>query len=275
MGEVATRGRLASVTLASLLLVLLVLVSTAHPARAAGCTVAVCPTITSLSQSAGPNSGGTSVTVRGTGFVAGATVDFGSHNVPSTFVSTTTLTTTSPSIVPGFGSLFFDVKNPDGGTSQQVVTFSFYEALPAFQLGSAAAISTYGFHGNYRTDVFGRGMDGALHHTWRPDVNGAWQAWEGLGGMLSSSPTAVSWSPNRIDVFAKGTDNGLWHKWWNGTSWNGWEPLGGVLTAAPSVSSWGDGRLDVFARGSDNALYHRFYANGWGGWERLGKRIGG
>jgi hypothetical protein len=94
---------------------------------------------------------------------------------------------------------------------------------------------------------------------------------ESLGGVLSSSPAAVSWGPNRIDVFAQGADGGLLHQYWNGSTW-GWESLGGgVLSSPPAAVSWGPNRIDVFAQGQDNALVHRYWnGSSWGVWESLG-----
>lgn len=86
----------------------------------------------------------------------------------------------------------------------------------------------------------------------------AWSDWENLGGIITSSPAAVSWDDDRIDVFAAGTNNHLYHKWYD-EGWSDWEDLGGVIMGAPSVASWDEGRLDVFVRGTDNALYHKWY----------------
>jgi hypothetical protein len=41
-----------------------------------------------------------------------------------------------------------------------------------------------------------------------------------IGGFLTSDPTAVSWSNNRIDVFVRGGDFALYHKWFDGS----WKP---------------------------------------------------
>jgi len=117
-------------------------------------------------------------------------------------------------------------------------------------------------------DVFARGTDNALYqNTW----NGtAWSGWGSRGGVLTSSPSAVSWSSNRIDVFVRGTDNQMWHKFSNGTSWSNYESLGGVLTSGPAAASWAAGRLDVFVVGTDRALYHKWWNGAWSNWESLG-----
>lgn len=97
-----------------------------------------------------------------------------------------------------------------------------------------------------------------------------WHGFEGLGGILTSRPNAVSWAANRIDVVVRGTDSAVWHKWWDGSSWKGYENLGGQIQGAPAISSWGNGRLDMFATGLNHHLYHKWYQGGWSGWEDLG-----
>jgi Protein of unknown function (DUF4232)/Repeat of unknown function (DUF346) len=147
------------------------------------------------------------------------------------------------------GSLLYSGWSPLGGVVQ-----------------GAPAVTTWG---GGRVDVFVRGSDNNLWHTWNTP---SWSVWENLGappGGLASDPGTVAWSSGRIDVFAAGVGGQLWHKWYAG-SWSGWENLGGVTVGAPTVSSWGPGRLDVFVRGSDNQLWHRWYASGWSGWEPRG-----
>ncbi|SEW08913.1 C1 family peptidase [Kaistella antarctica] len=98
----------------------------------------------------------------------------------------------------------------------------------------------------------------------------SWHGFENLGGLLTSTPNAVSWGPNRIDVVVRGTDSAVYHKWWNGSSWNGYENLGGLIQDAPTICSWANGRLDIFATGLNHHLWHRWYQGGWSGWEDLG-----
>lgn len=97
-----------------------------------------------------------------------------------------------------------------------------------------------------------------------------WQGWSGLGGIITSKPSAVSWGVNRIDVVVRGTDSAVWHRWWDGTAWFGYESLGGIIQGAPTICSWANGRLDIFAIGTNHHLFHKWYQGGWSNWEDLG-----
>ena len=98
----------------------------------------------------------------------------------------------------------------------------------------------------------------------------AWHGYEGLGGVITSKPSAVSWANNRIDVVARGMDSAMWHMWWDGAHWGGWENLGGTLDSGPAVSSWSANRLDCFVKGTDSHLYHKWWnGSAWSGWENL------
>jgi Repeat of unknown function (DUF346)/IPT/TIG domain len=229
------------------------------------------PTVASVTPNAGPNAGNSAITVAGTGFQSGAFIKINGANHASIPVGTTRLDTLTTA-VPSVGSFVVEVDNPDGGKSTQPVVFNFYEPLPAGQLFSAAQPATHQIGGGTQLDIFGRGSDDKVYHTYRTSSHPSWNSWESLGGTVTSGLGAVSWGgQNRIDVFARGSDNALWHKWWDGTAWNGWEPLGGDLASGPAVTSWGVGRLDVFVRGNDNQLWRRHFDSGaWSGWEPLG-----
>lgn len=78
-------------------------------------TYAPLPTVASISPTAGPVAGGTSVTLTGTGFVAGATVAFGATQSPTvTVVSATQITAVSP---PGVAGTVPVTVTTAGGTS--------------------------------------------------------------------------------------------------------------------------------------------------------------
>ena len=99
-----------------------------------------------------------------------------------------------------------------------------------------------------RIDVFVEGADAALWHDTLSGGTSSWEsvggrlgsgpsavlwhwnngAWEGLGGSIAYTMSAVSAAPGTLDVFAQTTGRTLWHRGWSG-SWAGWEDGGGVL----------------------------------------------
>jgi hypothetical protein len=239
------------------------------------------PTVNAVGPNAGPNTGTTNVKIIGANFQSGATATVGSSgHLTTSFVSSNTLLVNPPNISPAFGASRVVVTNPDGMSSTQNVFFNYFEGLPSGAATSLAAVANP--NQPQRMDVFIKGSDNGLWHTFSANNDGHWSSWSSLGGILSSAPTAVSWQDgSRIDVFIRGTDNGLWHKWWDGTRWNGWEGLGGILSSDPGGVSWGPPdrrvgpppapRIDVFVRGTDNALWHKWWDSvRWNGWEGLG-----
>jgi hypothetical protein len=77
-------------------------------------TYLAAPTVTGVSPSAGKTSGGTTVTISGSGFVTGATVSFGSAKATVTNVSPGSIKATAPAGTAG--SVNVTVTTP-GGTS--------------------------------------------------------------------------------------------------------------------------------------------------------------
>jgi hypothetical protein len=73
-----------------------------------------------------------------------------------------------------------------------------------------------------KTGVFVTGTTNALYQ-WTGSTG-----WVNLGGYLTSSPGATSWSSGTIDVFARGGDNGLWQRFYNKGAWGTWTSIGGV-----------------------------------------------
>ena len=106
-----------------------------------------------------------------------------------------------------------------------------------------------------RIDVVAAGTDSAL---WHLSYDGAWSAWESLGGTLIASPGIASSAPGRLDVFVAGTDSALWHLA-HEDGGGSWESLGGTLVSAPAAVSWEPDRIDVVAAGTDSALWHRWW----------------
>ncbi|MBN1417467.1 MAG: IPT/TIG domain-containing protein, partial [Planctomycetes bacterium] len=100
------------------------------------------PTVGSVSPSSGPTAGGTPVAIAGTGFRAGATVRFGTADpVPSTFVSSTSLSCTTPA--QEAGAVRVTVVNPDGQEGARDGAFE-YIASPQVASISPASGPTAG-----------------------------------------------------------------------------------------------------------------------------------
>jgi hypothetical protein len=84
------------------------------------------PTVTSISSTSGPTSGGANVTIRGTNFVTGATVMFGNAFATDvTVASSTSITATTPPQPAGPSNV--TVTNPDG---QSVASLGSISLLP-------------------------------------------------------------------------------------------------------------------------------------------------
>jgi hypothetical protein len=90
--------------------------STTHPGDQYTYTPPPAPTVTNVSPGSGPNTGGTSVTITGTGFSGATAVNFGSGN-PATFSvsNPTTIMATAPA-AGSLGAVHVTVTTP-GGTS--------------------------------------------------------------------------------------------------------------------------------------------------------------
>lgn len=116
-------------------------------------TLAVPPVIDSLTPASGPETGGTAVTITGTGFTGATGVTFGGSAATAfTVVDDTTITATTPAHAPGATNVV--VQSPDGASGPGGFTFV---ALPAITSiappsgpvtgGTPVAITGTGFTG--------------------------------------------------------------------------------------------------------------------------------
>ena len=115
------------------------------------------PTITSVAPAAGPLAGGTTVTITGTGFVTGATVDFGLTGATGvTVVSATSITAVSPAVPAG--TVDVTVTTP-GGTSATLPADQFtYDPVPTI---TSVAPASGPVAGGTTVTVTGTGFTGA------------------------------------------------------------------------------------------------------------------
>ena len=70
-----------------------------------------------------------------------------------------------------------------------------------------------------RLDIMVLNSNSQMSHMFSLDGGTTWQDGANLGKprgrtTIFSSPTAISWGPNRIDCFVIGSDYNLWHVWW-------------------------------------------------------------
>ena len=157
--------------------------------RSSGYTYAVvppAPTITSVSPSSGPNTGGTVVTVNGTNFVSVQSVGFGLFgpmSVPYTVVSPTQITFTTPSTGGSIGSAFLSIQTA-GGSVNLPSAFT-YTAAPAVPVISFVSGATGPEAGGTRVSISGSNFTGTTSVT--------------FGGVAALSFSATS---NNITAYA-------------------------------------------------------------------------
>jgi len=140
--------------------------------------------------------------------------------------------------------------------------------MPEYPAPAAVARGTDEF------DLFRRGPDNTLR--WRHFNGTSWEAWQDLGGFLTSSPAAVSLGADHLQVFARGLDYAVWYlNYTSGSGWGAWErldmPAGISAAFAPAALSTGSDRVNLYVPGSDGALWGITSDGGvWSPWESLG-----
>jgi hypothetical protein len=79
--------------------------------------------------------------------------------------------------------------------------------------------------------LFVRGTDDGVYHRTRNSA-GVWGAWEALGGLTPSAPSATfDVLTGNLHAFVRGTDNGIYQNTRNPNGiWSGWAPVGGLTT---------------------------------------------
>jgi hypothetical protein len=127
-----------------------------------------------------------------------------------------------------------------------------------------------------RLEVFARGTDNRLWHSWQAAKNaGPWSGFSSLSGAIVDGPSVARSRTGRLHVFARGLDDTLQHIAQTAPNgpWGMWESLGGTVLATPAVARNKDGRLEVFVLGREGILSHiseQEQENAWSGWHALG-----
>jgi len=120
------------------------------------------PVITLLSPAAGPTNGGTPVIFFGSGFEAGATVDFGTNPAPTVVISgPNNLTATTPAAPSG--PVAVTVRNPDGTSLTQPAAFT-YGVAPLIGASPTNQTAVLGGTVQFRVTAVG---DAPLSYQWQ------------------------------------------------------------------------------------------------------------
>jgi hypothetical protein len=136
--------------------------------------------VTSISPTSGPMTGGTQVTVRGTGFEPDSRVVFDGYDAASAqFVDSTTMIATTPAHVPGIVWVAVFTSDFRAGWINQA--FEFVDTTPP-TLTPVIYSGTLGKNGWYVTDV--------SFYFWAEDPDSPITVWEGCESTTISSDTA-------------------------------------------------------------------------------------
>ena len=146
------------------------------------------PTVTALSPSSGPVSGGTSITIRGSGFTSPASVSFGSNAATNVVVdSSTQITATTPA---GSGTVEVGVTDSQGSsvTGGTGATFTYIPAPALASLSPPAGTS------GTTVQLFGSGfgtVPGAVYWTQGTTI-------------IPQTPSSTEWADGRITTAVPG-----------------------------------------------------------------------
>ncbi len=137
-----------------------------------------------------------------------------------------------------------------------------------------------------RLEIFARGTDGAIWHTWQGTPSGGWGQWYSLGkpggGGFVSDVTAGRNGDGRLEIAAVDGSGGVWHAWQTSPS-GGWTsafyPLSSrPVTGTPGINTNQDGRLEIFATAADDRsiihIWQGVPSGGWGNWYSVGGAAG-
>jgi hypothetical protein len=63
-----------------------------------------------------------------------------------------------------------------------------------------------------RLELFVRGADRAVWHSWQTAPNNGWSGWASLGGWVDMIAMGQN-ADGRLEIFARGSDGAMWHNW--------------------------------------------------------------
>jgi hypothetical protein len=183
------------------------------------------PTVSSLSSTSGTTAGGGSVTLSGSGFVAGATVTFGGIAAPVTTLTSAAIAVTTPAHSPGVVDV--TVSNPDG---QSVTVGGAYTYVLPAPTGLAAT------GGSHQVSLAWRAVSGATsYNVLRASSSSGPFALVGTSGTTIYVDTGLADGTRwyyRVQATGGGTTSG------NSSTVNAWTvpPTPGGLAATPGTT---------------------------------------
>jgi hypothetical protein len=79
-----------------------------------------------------------------------------------------------------------------------------------------------------------------------------------LGGVLTSSPSVMSFNQNHMEVVVRGQDEGVWTLRWDAaTGWADWVTLEAQIKDSPGAVAQSQYNWQVYVRGMDDHVYER------------------
>jgi hypothetical protein len=127
-------------------------------------TYVAAPSITAITPVSGPTAGGTAITITGTGFQSGATVQVGGVTASSvSLLGSTTITATTPAHPTGdVPSLAVDVvvSNPDGQIATKSNAFTYNAPVVAALKANVVMVSSGPVSGGTAVTILGSGFTG-------------------------------------------------------------------------------------------------------------------
>lgn len=156
-------------------------------------------------------------------------------------------------------------KAPDGTSTSAVI-----QELSGPQSTRASPSAVRNSDGT--VSVLSRNLDGSVQHL---RINPTIVESQNLNGTIFSSPSVVSFGPDRLDVFVRGTDSGLYHAYRNApqTGFAGWFSLGQGFGGGFTGLSTGWDQLAVYARSANGKLMIKRWTGA--AWEGFSSEIPG
>jgi hypothetical protein len=91
--------------------------------------------------------------------------------------------------------------------------------------GSVTSVPQIARNVDGRLEIFARGMDNALWHTWQLSLAGSWSPWASFGGIMYSGVAVGVNAGGHIDTIHRGSDLGVYRLYLN-AGWSTFQGLG-------------------------------------------------